>query len=121
MIFNEIDFSRNCPNEIYLQKNENFDINAFRNDLRSKLSKIALKSCGIFIQANHIPYVIKAMRTTTMKRLELLPRFRAEPTGLNKKDFKGKGIFQIDSTKRKEKIQQKSRCKESVDLFSQQN
>ena len=57
------------------------------------------------------------MRTTTMKRLELLPRFRAEPTGLNKKDFKGKGIFQIDSTKRKEKIQQKSRCKESVEPF----
>ena len=80
-------------------------------DLRSKFKDIPTQSHGLFektflnvlechaiekkksIQANHKPYVTKAMRNAIMKRSELATKFRAEPTDFNKKAFKKQKNF----------------------------
>ena len=111
---------KNKPIEKVYRDMKQFDRDAFRDDLWSKIGKLDedyesfedtfLSTLNKYapikkkiLRANHKPYVTKAMRKAIMKRSELVTKYRKNPTDENLKAWKKQKNYCSNLYKRERK------------------
>ena len=103
-------FPKEKPKEIIYRNFKNFDLNNFKNDIRTNMQlvdnydgfekeflKVLNNHAPLkkkFIRANHVPYMTKALCKAIMKRSQLESKYY----GIN---IKNRRIFVANYTKRK--------------------
>ena len=97
-------FPKVRPKQIVYRKFKNFDLNSFKNEIRTKMQlidkyetfgkeflKVLNKHAPLkkkFIRANHAPYMTKNLRTAIMKRSHLENKYISNSTVENMNKYK---------------------------------
>ena len=102
-------FPKVRPKQIFYRKFKNFDLNNFKNEIRSKMQlidkyetfeeeflKVLNKHALLkkkFIRANHAPYMNKNVRKAIMKRCQLENKYISNSTVENMNKYKKHETF----------------------------
>ena len=112
-------FPKVRPKQIVYRKFKNFDLNNFKNEIRTKMQlidkyetfeeeflKVLNKHAPLnkkFIRVNHAPYMTKNLRKAIMRRSQLENKYISNSTVENMNKYKKHKTFAVNYTKKKGK------------------